>query len=105
MALEFEIAGNIAREDVQQLRRALEGVQVALSSGFSGERILKIVGELTKAQLAMLREFLLRLLGDDRISGIKITRDAIEIGNVSGKNLEAAKAAVAELATLIAQSK
>jgi hypothetical protein len=67
----------------------------------AGERILTVIGDHTAKQLEAIRQFLLRLLGEDRITGLKIARDGIEVASVSGKNLDALKAAVSEMARLI----
>lgn len=44
-----------------------------------------------------MREFALKLLGEDRIEGIKVSRQSVEIGSVSARHVEAAAKAITQL--------
>jgi|GEM_PF-5334830 len=95
--METEISGDLSPEDVAALRAELPGVRIAYSTGLSGERLLTLIGSLTVGQAAKLRAFLLRLLGEDRIEGLRITKSKIEIDKVSARHLSDVEAVVDRL--------
>ena len=103
--LEFEISGSLNREAVDKLRQDLDGIRVGLQSGLGGERLLKILGDLSEKQIDRIRAFLLRMLGSDQIGRIVIKSDSIEIANVSASNLDEIQTLIGDLAQHVRPAK
>lgn len=101
MSYDIEITGTLDKSAAEALRRELDDVKVVFASGFAGERVLKILGAASAKHLNAIRSTLLRLLGDNQIGRIKISKNSIEVTNISAKDLDAAKAAIAELIPLL----
>lgn len=99
--MEIRIEGQFSKAEVDELRSEMIGVLISLDAGFDSDRVLKILGELTEAQISSLKNFLLRLLGAKTIKTIVLTRgeDKIEIENVDPNDLETVVNAIQKMST------
>lgn len=96
--MDIEVFGSFSREVADEIRQELGDTRVAFQSGFSGERILKIIGATSENQIRRIQAFLLRLLGGDQIGRIVIKRGSIELANVPAKDLDRVRDLVEDLA-------
>src|SRR5215468_4887311 len=92
--IEVEIYGRFLFDDVPEY----DGpeIDVALASGFGGERLIRIAVT-AKKLIVQAKRVALQMLNYDRITGVKITRDGIEIGSMRSQDTEQLKQLVADV--------
>jgi hypothetical protein len=92
--IEIEIAGRFLFDDVPDYDAPK--VDVGLASGFGGERLIRIAIGATKF-IGEAKRVALQMLNYDRITGVKITRDGVEIGSMRSQDAEQLKQLVADV--------
>lgn len=97
MTDEINFSGTFSQSTAESFREALPGIQVVVVSGLSGERIIKVLGSLTKGQIAAVRDAIVRLVGANQIRGLTVTRDKVTIAEVPAGQLDRAKDAALEI--------
>ncbi|WP_316859768.1 hypothetical protein [uncultured Cohaesibacter sp.] len=103
--MEIRIEGQFSKAEVDELRTEMIGALISLDTGFDSDRVLKILGELTEAQISSFKSFLLRLLGAKTIKTLVITKgeDKIEIENVDPNDLNTVVIAIQKMSTSLKQ--
>jgi hypothetical protein len=92
--IEIEISGRFLLDDVPEYDAPQ--VDVALASGLGGERLIRIAIGATKF-VVQAKRVALQMLNYDRITGVKITRDGVEIGSMRSQDGEQLKQLVADV--------
>jgi len=63
-------------------------VEIGLGTGFGAERVLKFFASVSKPALAQLKALAQRLTDAHRVTGVKISRDGVEIGSMHADDVQ-----------------
>ncbi|KCZ53201.1 hypothetical protein HY29_17455 [Hyphomonas beringensis] len=94
--LVIELSGDF---DVENLAASLEDelVDVGSGAGLGAERVLQLIAENSKPAIAALRQLLARIFQASRVTGVKITRDTVQIGSMRAEDAAAVQKLIEDI--------
>lgn len=99
--IEIEIFGDFLLDDVPDIDE--RGIEVSLATGFGGEHFIRIVIG-AKDFFKKAKTVALKMLNYERVTGVKITKDKIEIGSMNSSDTEKIKQFVVDVLAKVQKS-
>lgn len=85
----IELSGAFATDLADKIEREIDlpdDFELAIGRGLNAERTLKIVADTSEQAVALVKKILGYVYQADRVTGVKITRNSVEIGSMRAKD-------------------
>lgn len=96
----IELSGDFPSNTVDEVEASIdlgEDFEIALGKGMNAERSLKLVADTSAKALEIAKRVLALVYQADRVTGVKITKNSVEIGSMRAQDTTKVKKLIDEV--------
>lgn len=96
----IELSGDFPTNFVQEVEASVDlgdDFEIALGKGMNAERSLKIIADTGSKALDIVKKVLALVYQADRVTGVKITKNSVEIGSMRAQDTTKVKKLIGEV--------